>query len=37
VRWHRSDKEAQDYPYTEEEYRAFRYQDYLKLKAEFEP
>ena len=32
----RSDKEVQENPYTEEEWREMRYQDYLELKKEFE-
>ncbi|MDJ0910856.1 MAG: hypothetical protein QNI99_16875 [Woeseiaceae bacterium] len=34
---YRSDHEVQESPYTEEEMREMRYQDYLMLKKEFEP
>ncbi len=34
---YRSDSEVQENPFTEEEMREMRYQDYLSLKAEFEP
>ncbi len=33
---YRSDAEVRESPFTEEEWRELRYQDYLKLKAEFE-
>lgn len=33
---HRSDHEVQEPPFSEDEMRALRYQDYLELKAEFE-
>ena len=33
---YRSDRQTQESPYTEEEWREMRYKDYLKLKAEFE-
>ena len=33
---YRSDREAPENPYTEEEMREMRYQDYLQLKEEFE-
>ena len=33
---YRSDSEVQESPFTDEEERAMRYQDYLDLKAEFE-
>jgi hypothetical protein len=36
VRRYRSDREVQECPFTEEEMREMRYQDYLSLKAEFE-
>ncbi len=32
----RSDREVQENPFTEEEWREMRYQDYLELKKEFE-
>src|SRR5687768_18614310 len=32
----RSDREVQEYPYSEDEMREMRYRDYLALKAEFE-
>ncbi len=32
----RSDKEVQESPYTEDEWREMKYQDYLELKKEFE-
>jgi hypothetical protein len=35
-RRHRSDHEVQELPYTVEEMRQMRYEDYLMLKAEFE-
>ena len=34
---YRSDSQIQENPYTTEENRQMRYQDYLSLKAEFEP
>ena len=34
---YRSDSEAQESPYTEEEWQNMKYQDYLSLKVEFEP
>lgn len=34
---YRSDSQVQENPFTEEEMREMRYQDYLSLKAEFEP
>lgn len=33
---YRSDNEVQERPYTEEEWQALRYKDYLRLKEEFE-
>lgn len=33
---YRSDNEVQESPYTEEEWKALRYKDYLRLKEEFE-
>ena len=36
VKRYRSDKEVQESPFTEEELREMRRQDYLKLKKEFE-
>ena len=33
---YRSDREVQESPYTEEEFREMRYQNYLELKKEFE-
>jgi hypothetical protein len=33
----RSDHEIQESPFTEEEARDLRYQDYIELKKEFEP
>ena len=32
----RSDKEVQENPYTEDEWRDMKYRDYLELKKEFE-
>lgn len=37
TRLYRSDREVQESPFTEEEMRDLRYQDYLALKEEFEP
>jgi len=37
VKRYRADKEVQENPFTEEEMREMRYQDYLALKKEFEP
>jgi hypothetical protein len=34
---YRSDSTVQESPYTDEEWRAMRYQDYLALRREFEP
>ena len=34
---YRSDKEVQENPFTEEELKEMRRQDYLELKKEFEP
>lgn len=36
IKRYRSDAKVQEYPLTDEEIRALRYQDYLELKAEFE-
>jgi predicted RNA-binding protein len=33
---YRSDKEVQENPFTDEEWRELRYKDYLDLKKEFE-
>ena len=37
VKRYRADKEVQENPFTEEEMREMRYQDYLAFKKEFEP
>ena len=37
IKRYRSDKDVQENPFTEEEIREMRYQDYLELKKQFEP
>ena len=37
ARRHRSDREVEESPFSEEEMRELRYRDYLELKREFEP